>query len=192
MPCKLRDIGYGYRNLLKLIETINVRFDKSTPVKVDSNDHKFERVEAVLDPHYVANKIPLRTASYIDNNEIVPDEIDRESKSSDESDSESKLFSEKVVNWIRKPVPRTDGKRTEIYYYEEGKKQRLRSLKEVKDYCSENKLKFQPDIFNFKATDTYSGIVSGNYESSSSVRSESLCENIVIPKNYHQAIKIAL
>ncbi|GBN00062.1 Retrovirus-related Pol polyprotein from transposon TNT 1-94 [Araneus ventricosus] len=69
------------------------------------------------------------------------------------------------------------------------KKQRLRSLKEVKDYCSENKLKFQPDIFNFKATDTYSGTVSGNYESSSSMSSEWRYENIVIHKNYHQAIK---
>ncbi|GBO10568.1 hypothetical protein AVEN_267283-1 [Araneus ventricosus] len=139
---------------------------------MDSNNHKFERVEAVLDPDYVTNKISLRTASCIDNNEIVFYEIDKESKSSDESDSESKSFSEKVVNWIRKPVPRTDGKRTDIYYYEEGKKQRLRSLKEVKDYCSENELKFQPNLFNFKATDTYSGIVSGNYESSSSMSSE--------------------
>ncbi|GBN00063.1 hypothetical protein AVEN_69841-1 [Araneus ventricosus] len=60
----------------KVIETINVRFDESTPVKVDSNDHKFERVEAVLDPDYVAYKIPLRTAYNIDNNEIVVDEID--------------------------------------------------------------------------------------------------------------------
>ncbi|GBM60261.1 Retrovirus-related Pol polyprotein from transposon TNT 1-94 [Araneus ventricosus] len=131
-------VGYalqtkGYRIWLpearKLIET-NVRFNESTPVNLDSNNHKFERVEAVLDPDYVKNKIPLRTASYNDNNEIVLHEIDRESKSSDESDSESKSFSEKVVNWIRKPVPRADGKRTDIYYYEEGKKQRLRSLKE--------------------------------------------------------------
>ncbi|GBN07807.1 hypothetical protein AVEN_240196-1 [Araneus ventricosus] len=112
-------VGYalqtkGYRIWLleshKVIETINVRFDESTPVKVDSNTHKFELVVAVLDPDYVTNKIPLRTVSYIHNNEIVPDEIDRESKSSDESDIESKSFSEKVVNWIRKPVPRNDGK----------------------------------------------------------------------------------
>ncbi|GBM86039.1 hypothetical protein AVEN_30533-1 [Araneus ventricosus] len=164
-------VGYalqtkGYRIWLpesrKVIETMNVRFDESTPVKLYSNNHKFEQVEAVLDPAYVTNKIPLRTASYIDNNEIVLDEIDRESES----------FIEKVVNWIRKPVPRTDGKRTDIYDYEEGGKQHLRSLKEVQDYCSENKLKFQPDLFNFKATDTYAGIVSGNYESSSSMSSE--------------------
>ncbi|GBM30959.1 Retrovirus-related Pol polyprotein from transposon TNT 1-94 [Araneus ventricosus] len=172
----------GYRIWLpeshKIIETINVRFDESTPVKVDSNNHKFERVEAVLDPDYVTNKIPLRTASYIDNDEIVLYEIDRESKSSDENckasaeSSESNSFSEKGVNWIRKPIPRTDGKRTDIYYYEEGKKQRLRPLKEVEDYCSENKLKFQPDIFNFTATDTYSGIISENYETSSSMSTE--------------------
>ncbi|GBM39659.1 hypothetical protein AVEN_104882-1 [Araneus ventricosus] len=80
----------------KVIETINVRFDESTPVKVDSNNLKFERVVAVLDPDYVTNKIPLRTASCIDNNEIVLDEIDRESKFS-ESDSESTSFNEKVV-----------------------------------------------------------------------------------------------
>ncbi|GBN41288.1 hypothetical protein AVEN_84914-1 [Araneus ventricosus] len=78
-------VGYalqtkGYRIWLpesrKAIETINVRFE-SIPVKVDSNNHKFERVVAVLDPDYVTNKIPLRTASYIDNNEIVLYEIDR-------------------------------------------------------------------------------------------------------------------
>ncbi|GBO26123.1 hypothetical protein AVEN_110470-1 [Araneus ventricosus] len=112
-------VGYalqtkGYRiwfpESRKVIETINVRFDESTSVNLDSNNHKFERVEVVLDPDYVKNKIPLRTASYIDNNEIVLYEIDKESKSSDESDSESKSFSEKVVNWIRKLVPRTDGK----------------------------------------------------------------------------------
>ncbi|GBM24442.1 Retrovirus-related Pol polyprotein from transposon TNT 1-94 [Araneus ventricosus] len=102
-------VGYalqtkGYRIRLtesrKVIETINVRFDESTPVKVDSNNYKFERVEAVLDPDYAITKIPLRTVFYIHNNEIISDEIDRESKP----------FSEKVVNWIRKPVPRTDGK----------------------------------------------------------------------------------
>ncbi|GBN92948.1 Retrovirus-related Pol polyprotein from transposon TNT 1-94 [Araneus ventricosus] len=84
-------VGYtlqtkGYRIWLpearKVIETINVRFNESTPVNLDSNNHKFERVEAVLDPDYVKNKIPLRTASYIDNNEIVLHKIDRESKSS--------------------------------------------------------------------------------------------------------------
>ncbi|GBN48974.1 hypothetical protein AVEN_82293-1 [Araneus ventricosus] len=64
-------VGYalqikGYRIWLpeyrKVIETINVRFDESTPLKLDSNNHKFERVEAVLDPDYVTNKIPSRTA----------------------------------------------------------------------------------------------------------------------------------
>ncbi|GBM15313.1 hypothetical protein AVEN_210942-1 [Araneus ventricosus] len=112
------------------LKEFNSRFNRAYryyniyELKVDSNNHKFERVEAVLDPDYVTNKIPLRTASYIDNNEIVLDEIDRESKSSDESESESKSFSEKVVNRIRTSVLRTDGKRTDIYYYEEDKKQR--------------------------------------------------------------------
>ncbi|GBN36092.1 hypothetical protein AVEN_178782-1 [Araneus ventricosus] len=84
-------VGYvlqtkGYKIWLpesrKVIETINVRFDESTPVKLDSNNHKFERVEAVLDPDYVTNNIILRTASYIDNNEIVLDEIYGESNES--------------------------------------------------------------------------------------------------------------
>ncbi|GBM16839.1 hypothetical protein AVEN_9417-1 [Araneus ventricosus] len=120
MTCKTK----GYRICLpesrKVIETLNVRFEESTPVKVDSNNHKFEPVEAVLDSDYVIDKISLRTAFYIDDNEIAPDESDSESKFSHESDSESKSSSKKVVNWIRKPVPRTNGKQAYIYYYEEG------------------------------------------------------------------------
>ncbi|GBN92771.1 hypothetical protein AVEN_247810-1 [Araneus ventricosus] len=119
-------------------------------------------MESALDPDYTTNRTFLGTGSYIDDDEITPAESCHEPKSS----------GEKVATWIRKAVPRPHWKRTDIYYYEEGKTELLRPLNEVRDYCFKNKLKFQSDLFDFKGTDTYSGVVSKNHESSSSMSSE--------------------
>ena len=172
-------VGYaqqtkGYRiwlpDIRKVTETINVRFDEKPPSKPSADNAKFERVETVLDPDFVTNKIPLRPKSHLDTteNENSPSEIETDSEP---SESESEISDKKIVNWTRKPVTRKDGSRTEIFFYEEGKTKRLRSLKDIRKYCQENNLKFQPYLFNFKPTDTYSGIISGNKESSCSVAS---------------------
>lgn len=46
---------------------------------------------------------------------------------------------------------KTKGK-IDIYYYEHGKKQRIRSPAEAKEYCTKNDTEFESDIFYFKAT----------------------------------------
>lgn len=51
-----------------------------------------------------------------------------------------------------------------MYYYEVGQPRsaqyRLRSLKNVRDYCIKNGIHFDPSLFNFKGkTDKFQGVV---------------------------------
>ncbi|GFQ65596.1 hypothetical protein TNCT_460031 [Trichonephila clavata] len=74
---------------------------------------------------------------------IVKDASDKSSiatpkSSEDETDEDSPDThkpSTKTVNWFRKLVPRPDGSRTDVYYYQEGCTKRLRTLKDIKKYC---------------------------------------------------------
>ncbi|GBM45648.1 Retrovirus-related Pol polyprotein from transposon TNT 1-94 [Araneus ventricosus] len=64
----------------------------------------------------------------------------------------------KCVEWIRKAVPRKDGSRTDIYYYEKGCNTRIRSV-DTKKYCEDRNIEYIPSVFDFRASNTYEGIV---------------------------------
>lgn len=82
-----------------------------------------------------------------------------ESSSEDES-NEKPQPGLRETRWIRKAVPRSIGPRTDIYYFDaENKAQRLRSPREVIEYCRKNNIVFKPDLFDFKGANTYEGIV---------------------------------
>lgn len=58
-------------------------------------------------------------------------------------------------------------KRVNIYYYESGKTDHLRSPMEVERYCNRHKIWYNPDIFYFKGSNLYSGPVSDVFNSDS-------------------------
>lgn len=55
---------------------------------------------------------------------------------------------------------------TEVYYYEDGKNQRLKSLKDASQYCLKNNIEFEPELFNYQGSDNYEGIVRDQTRSS--------------------------
>ncbi|GFQ68533.1 CCHC-type domain-containing protein [Trichonephila clavata] len=75
----------------------------------------------------------------------------------DEDSPDTHKPSTKTVNWFRKLVPRPDGSRTDVYYYQEGCTKRLRTLKDIEKYCKDHNLTFDSDIFNFSQSDTFHG-----------------------------------
>ncbi|GFR07888.1 retrovirus-related Pol polyprotein from transposon TNT 1-94 [Trichonephila clavata] len=101
---------------------------------------------------------------------IVKDASDKSSvatpeSSEDETDEDSPDThkpSTKTVNWFRKLVPRPDGSRTDVYYYQEGCTKRLRTLKDIEKYCKDHNLTFDSDIFNFSQSDTFHGVIDGS------------------------------
>ncbi|GFR00668.1 retrovirus-related Pol polyprotein from transposon TNT 1-94 [Trichonephila clavata] len=60
----------------------------------------------------------------------------------DEDSSDTHKPSTKTVNWFRKLVPRPDGSRTDVYYYQEGCTKRLRTLKNIEKYCKDHNKTF--------------------------------------------------
>ncbi|GFR29984.1 thyroid receptor-interacting protein 11 [Trichonephila clavata] len=80
----------------------------------------------------------------------------------DEDSPDTHKPSTKTVNWFRKLVPRPDGSRTDVYYYQEGCTKRLRTLKDIEKYCKDHNLTFDSDIFNFSQSDTFNGVTDGS------------------------------
>lgn len=101
-------------------------------------------------------------------------EEDTDSESSDNCQSTT-ISSLLEVNWLDKPVPRPTGKWVDIYYYEKGKPDHLRSLAEVERYCDKHKIKFSPDLFDFKGSNLYTGPVPKVNADSDSDDSDSPC-----------------
>ncbi|GFQ87174.1 hypothetical protein TNCT_517821 [Trichonephila clavata] len=101
---------------------------------------------------------------------IVKDASDKSSvatseSSEDETDEDSPDThkpSTKTVNWFRKLVPRPDGSRTDVYYYQEECTKRLRTLKDIEKYCKDHNLTFDSDIFNFSQSDPFHGVIDGS------------------------------
>ncbi|GFQ73288.1 hypothetical protein TNCT_54931 [Trichonephila clavata] len=101
---------------------------------------------------------------------IVKDAFDKSSvatpeSSEDETDEDSPDThkpSTKTVNWFRKFVPRPDGSRTDVYYYQEGCTKRLRTLKDIEKYCKGPNLTFDSDIFNFSQSNMFHGVIDGS------------------------------
>lgn len=163
--CKTKGYRVWLPNNNRIVETCNVRFNEAVIYRDMSNG-------AVLEP----DNVPDRTVIYYPANvrnpptepiveEPVHDTPDRSRMSSTSSESsepdDPPVPVLRKVKWIRKPVLRSDGSRTDIYYYERGNDTRLRSLREIRDYCTKNKIVFEPHIFSFRGKNTYRGIVTG-------------------------------
>ncbi|GFR07666.1 retrovirus-related Pol polyprotein from transposon TNT 1-94 [Trichonephila clavata] len=111
---------------------------------------------------------------------IVKDASDKSSvatpeSSEDETDEDSPDThkpSTKTVNWFRKLVPRPDGSRTDVYYYQEGCIKRLSTLKDIEKYCKDHNLAFDSDIFNFSQSDTFHEVIDGSKGDASSSLSQ--------------------
>ncbi|GBM84026.1 Retrovirus-related Pol polyprotein from transposon TNT 1-94 [Araneus ventricosus] len=61
-----------------------------------------------------------------------------------------------IEDWTRKEYTKTRSKQMYVYYCPPSSKTKLKSLNEVRKYCKENKITFEPEKFNFKAKTKYS------------------------------------
>ncbi|GFW17191.1 CCHC-type domain-containing protein [Trichonephila clavipes] len=92
----------------------------------------------------------------------IPISLPQDSDSKTEGENLSRTENSTVpvkTTWKRVVIPRADGSRNDIYFYEVGKSQRLRSCNEIKKYCKDRNLEFDENIFSFKGKDTFEGIV---------------------------------
>lgn len=160
-------VGYalstkGYRiwlpEVYKVVETINVSFFE--------NESLQRRSGAVLGPEF-SDRPETEPSS-----NMGPDYILGNPTSS--SIISTPVPQLREVTWIRKIVPRKKGTRVDVYYYEEGKTERLRTIKEIRQYCMKHQIKFEPYLFSFKSSNTYEGIVRNSTDSSSSCSSPNL------------------
>ncbi|CAL1267449.1 unnamed protein product, partial [Larinioides sclopetarius] len=78
---------------------------------------------------------------------------------SEETEDNSEIEEPAGVFWIRKAVPRKNSNRTDVYYYVSGQKTRFRSINEVKQYCEDHQLEYNPNLFNFSGSVLYQGPV---------------------------------
>lgn len=180
---KGRMVGYGlrtkgYRIWLtdkeQVIETINVHFKE---VLEPSNSRSGAALGPLLDLESTFSdesetefrfiQAPPPNLSRMESNEedvssgadTLESDVDSESDGSQPSTDRDLIPALRQVSWTRKAVPRKDLSRTDIYYYEEGKTHRLRSLNEVKTYCEKNNIIFEPSLFNFSGSNTYEGLI---------------------------------
>ncbi|GFT02235.1 uncharacterized protein TNCV_84881 [Trichonephila clavipes] len=146
----------GYRMWIpedsRVIETSNIRFQKpqksNSGVVLASPDLRFSDYEVVENcDDKTVNNIPAS----------LPQNSDSETEDEESSRTNRSVVPVKTT-WKRVVVPLPDGSRNDIYYYELGKSQRLRSCNEIK-YCMDRKLEFDESIFNFKGKDTFEGII---------------------------------
>lgn len=169
-------VGYalgtkGYRvylpDLEKVIETCNVSFPKS-----EQNDS--DRSGAVMEPENSSYSWTGQSESIEPSDEPDVDlpgtaqsppsssvSSDEESDDEEQGDGGATTTSSpaKDTTWRRNVVKRPDGSRNDVYYYDENRKGRLRSLEDVKKHCKKENLKFQPDLFDFRGKNLYVGPV---------------------------------
>lgn len=166
-------VGYalrtrGYRVYLpeedKIVESINVKFSKTSDSGAVMGQNK--NTQPNENGESFNFRIPdQQPCTSEDESEEEPD-LER----TDESDSEPEQepISLKEAIWIRKPVPRKKSSRIDIFYYEQGCSQRLRSLNDVEKYCAEKGLIYEPNLFSFRGSDPFSGIINPSEDPSAS------------------------
>ncbi|GBO30536.1 Retrovirus-related Pol polyprotein from transposon TNT 1-94, partial [Araneus ventricosus] len=159
-------IGYAFRtkgyriwfpDTDKVIETINVSFcEEDRGVKSRSGAVMgTNNVDESEDYNMVTIRSSLPSGYNLDS-DSDSDCIKTSKALTPEQESGSPKV--KCVEWIRKAVPRKDGSRTDIYYYEKGCNTRIRSV-DTKKYCEDRNIKYIPSVFDFRASNTYEGIV---------------------------------
>ncbi|GFX09033.1 retrovirus-related Pol polyprotein from transposon TNT 1-94 [Trichonephila clavipes] len=130
----------------RVIETSNVRFQKpqqsNSGVALVSPGFKFSDYEVVenCEDDKTVNSIPvsLPQNSYSETEDEEPSRTDQE----ESSRTNSSVVPVKTT-WKRVVVPQPDGSINDIYYYELGKSQSLRSCNEIKKYCMDKNLEFE-------------------------------------------------
>lgn len=180
----------------RIIETVNVRIDESTKPQGNKNDGDIELDNLFPEEHKVRLNFPeernpkggtertieressRQKADKIESkepetseSELEPTSESDESTHTEDEDSETSIEIPpklRKINWNRKPVPRKNGSRTDVYYYPEGSKTRLRSLKDVKNYCERENLVFEKSIFDFSSKNPYKGLIATDQIASSS------------------------
>ncbi|GFY10628.1 hypothetical protein TNCV_2194491 [Trichonephila clavipes] len=108
----------------------------------------FENGDDDTDEDERVNNIPIS----------LPQDSDSETEGENLSRTEISTVPVKTTR-KRVVVTRADGSRNDIYFYEVGKSQRLRSCNEIKKYCKDRNLEFDENIFSFKGKDTFEGIL---------------------------------
>ncbi|GBN21621.1 hypothetical protein AVEN_84333-1 [Araneus ventricosus] len=86
-------------------------------------------------------------------------ELEQYKTASEETEDETEIEEPSGFYWLRKAVPRKNENRTDIYYCISGQKIRLRSINEVKKYCEDHELEYNPKLFNFSGNIFYQGPV---------------------------------
>lgn len=170
-------VGYafktrGYRiwfpETNEIIESINVSFDeKSEPglgrsgVAMGPEDYTLFSPVTSENQNEDVVEVDTRMSSSPSNFPHDTESSGGEDIDSGSSDtlSPSTISSLRDVSWFRKPATRRTGNRVDIYYYEQGKTQRLRSLADVQKYCKDQGIKFHADLFDFSGSNPYRGIV---------------------------------
>ncbi|GBM10016.1 hypothetical protein AVEN_179812-1, partial [Araneus ventricosus] len=174
-------IGYAFRtkgyriwfpDTDKVIETINVSFcEEDRGVKSRSGAVMgTNNVDESEDYNMVTIRSSLPSGYNLDS-DSDSDCIKTSKALTPEQESGSPKV--KCVEWIRKAVPRKDGSRTDIYYYEKGCNTRIRSV-DTKKYCEDRNIEYIPSVFDFRASNTYEGIVP-NRPNPYSLPNSSLC-----------------
>lgn len=174
-------VGYafrtkGYRILFpesgQIVETINVSFgtsDRSGAVMgpktaVDPFEIEGEK-EEVTGYDYCPGEISSGESSEDEEQFIPPTGGEQQTTSGPQTTLRD-------VTWLRKPIPRPDKSRVDIYYFEQkGSNElgpRLRSHNDVERYCSREGIRYEPSLFNFRGTDLYHGSVPDTASLSSS------------------------
>lgn len=172
-------VGYafktkGYRLWLpnedKIIETINVSFqdnlkeDRNSGAVLGSKNSKTHNVYYSDPDDYDSRESSESEYKEEDQPKYTiyphykPPESSSEEESAETSEGSIETTPLRTVTWIRKAKTRPDRSRTDIYYYEQGKNQRLRSQNDVKKYCQENGIEFVPPLFCFKGSNKYEGV----------------------------------
>lgn len=152
---------------------------KETVVKIEVSESQEE--ESDIEPDSVKNE-PSTSIS---------DGSNSEDSNNEEEESGENLMPCSSISWIRQVVPRKECFKVDIYYTIEGTKIRLKSPKNVKEYCSAHGIRFEKELFNFSRKDHSAGKVSELLKDkiSDKAHPEANQVEIRIPKNYKEAIR---
>ena len=179
-------VGYalgtkGYRVYLpdhdKVIETCNVSFPKSeqresgavlAPENWNDGGSRMEEVyqEEEHDENQSSQERYGELGVYTPGTSQLPyrrsrSSSDSQSETDDEENGDGGAAVPRLpasdTTWTRKISKRPDGSRTDIYYYDENRAGRLRSLNNVKEHCQKYNLKYKPEMFDFKGKNLYEG-----------------------------------
>lgn len=178
-------VGYalstkGYRvwipELEKVIETCNVSFPRSDHGNVEQSSGgavlapEFQTYDWVSqgetndlgrdehEMHLPISSPQRQTSGPVPRSPIIDTDED-DSDRDDEDGGAAPARTPLETTWTRKVVTRPDKSRNDIYYYDDNRKGRMRSIIDVEKHCKAANLKFDPSLFDFSGSNLYQGPV---------------------------------